>query len=367
MTYDVAVIGAGPAGSVAAMVLAATGRRVALVDQAPTRRKRVGESLTAAARPILQELELLDIVNAQGHLSCFGNVSAWGSAKLEMTDAIRDPQGLGWHLDRAAFDASLRDEAVRSGAELVQQRLKNVTETDDGFALNDGALQAKWLIEATGRSRWLTQKLGVTVERDDHLTACYAWQPCAPGDIDGRTLVESCSEGWWYTARLPDDTRVMVLHVDASFAKALRQRPERWHELLQRTLHIQVAVGHLNHDLEIRFADASTSRLHSWAGPRWIACGDAAISFDPIAAQGIFHALYSGLKAGQAVLAALMGQQVAIAAYAARLERIWMHHMAQQRLIYSLEQRWAREPFWLQRSLLVKRNQALDAVGTAAL
>jgi 2-polyprenyl-6-methoxyphenol hydroxylase-like FAD-dependent oxidoreductase len=61
MRYDAVVIGGGPAGSTAALLLARAGWTVALVEQAVfPRRKVCGEFLSATNIPLLQELGVWD-------------------------------------------------------------------------------------------------------------------------------------------------------------------------------------------------------------------------------------------------------------------------------------------------------------------
>ncbi|HEX5158146.1 MAG TPA: FAD-dependent oxidoreductase, partial [Ktedonobacterales bacterium] len=63
--YDVAVVGAGPAGSAVATYLAREGRRVALVDRSVfPREKPCAEALSPAVEPLLAELGALDSILA---------------------------------------------------------------------------------------------------------------------------------------------------------------------------------------------------------------------------------------------------------------------------------------------------------------
>ena len=55
----------------------------------------------------------------QPHAPCFANRSVWGSNEPRMSEALRQPDSHGWHLDRAAFDRLLLDEAVARGAQLA--------------------------------------------------------------------------------------------------------------------------------------------------------------------------------------------------------------------------------------------------------
>ncbi|MEL7114480.1 MAG: FAD-dependent monooxygenase, partial [Pseudomonadota bacterium] len=115
---DIAIIGAGPAGAALASALAGA-YRVLLIDRWEKPPQKIGESLIPAARRLLRDLHLLDAVAARGYPDYVGNRSYWGSVTAETRDFIRDPDGLGWHLDREDFDLMLRQEAVRRGAHLL--------------------------------------------------------------------------------------------------------------------------------------------------------------------------------------------------------------------------------------------------------
>jgi flavin-dependent dehydrogenase len=130
-SFEVAVIGAGPAGSVASLVLARQGRSVIMLDSLEGPKRKVGESLPSAARPILKHLGLLPLADNGIHLISHGNNSAWGSTEIQTTDYIRDPNGPGWHLDRPRFDESngssmRREEAVLSPNASARAGVKTV-------------------------------------------------------------------------------------------------------------------------------------------------------------------------------------------------------------------------------------------------
>jgi flavin-dependent dehydrogenase len=351
MTADVLIAGAGPAGAVAAYVLARAGRRVVMVDEAEPARAKIGESLPGAARPLLRDLGLSSVVDGGRHAPCYGNVSAWGSADLVATDFIRDPHGPGWHLDRSKFDADLRAAARDAGVECRAARVTSATRTADRWSvtLSDGQTQAAWLIDATGRRAVLARRHGGRRRRDDRLVALYAW--AATGDAETRTLVESTPDGWWYTARIPGEARVAVLHVDAEDAAAIHRVPGTWEARLARTTHVRRVLEGARWLSAPRAEDAGGARLERFAGAGWLAVGDAALSFDPLSSQGIFTALYTGMKAGAAVDAALSGASGPIEAYAARLESIRAAYLGHWRTYYGAERRWPHRRFWARRHL----------------
>ncbi len=354
MSWDALVAGAGPAGTVAAGVLAGAGRRVLLVDDVFPGRRKVGESLPGVARPLLRDLGLLKVVEEGPHLPSFGNVSAWGAGELGSTDFIYAPHGPGWQLDRGRFDADLRYMVQDAGVTLRAAHLRSVTADNDGWqvVLDDGRVGARWLVDATGRRAALARSLGVRRRRDDALVAICGWFEAGEGDMDSRTLVEATAYGWWYTALVPGRSRVVVLHVDAQDAAAILHTTQAWEEHLARTQHVGNLLAGSTLIDGPRGVEACGSRLDRFWGNNWLAAGDAALSFDPISAQGIFNALYSGMKAGQAVDAALDGDMAQLKAYGDRLEKVRATYQQRHRTLYQRERRWPDQSFWAQRQAL---------------
>ena len=74
------MIGAGPAGSVAALVLSRAGVPVTLVAPPERDGLAIGEGLPPAMRPVLNSLGLSARIEAQGHRHALGNRSAWAQA-----------------------------------------------------------------------------------------------------------------------------------------------------------------------------------------------------------------------------------------------------------------------------------------------
>jgi flavin-dependent dehydrogenase len=99
----------------------------------------------------------------------------------------------------------------------------------------------------------------------------------------------------------------------------------------------------------MRLCAAHGARLASAAGPGWLAVGDAAMSFDPLSSQGLFHALYTGMKGGEAAARMLAGDAAAGPAFAAGLEPVWEAYQFHRALYYGMERRWPDAPFWRRR------------------
>lgn len=346
--WDVLVAGAGPAGSIAALVLAREGHKVLLLDALQTPAYKVGESLPGAARQILLELGLLNVLESGSHLPCYGNISAWGSDQLLANDFINDPRGLGWHLDRVQFDRALRLAAVSAGAVLWKNRVKEVRLIDGTWRvdLKHAEVNSRWCIDATGRAASIARSQGAIRQQDLPLFATYRWVLTSDEDTETRTSIEAVANGWWYTAKIPHKTRVVIFHSDVREGRKIQQRSDLWNCYLKETKYISHYLRNVTYIDSSHLMEASGSCLNKVAGLQWIAIGDAALSFDPISSQGIFNALYTGMKAAQAVHAALTGDLSLVAAYVERLKLIRAAYLRHYDFIYRSEYRWSERPFW---------------------
>ncbi|MEH2000982.1 MAG: FAD-dependent monooxygenase [Nostoc sp.] len=352
--WDVVVAGAGPAGAIAALVLAQAGCQVLLIDDIPTHTHKIGESLPGASRQILHNLGLLAHIESGSHLPCYGNASAWGTDKLTINDFINDPRGTGWHLDRVQFDETLRLEALRAGAVFSKNRVKEVIQHHNTWKISgkDCQIYSQWWIDATGRSAALAKSQGAICQKDIPLFAIYRWVATSQDDTESRTLIEAAPNGWWYTARLPHQTRVIIFHTNTREATQIQRHPDLWNTYLEQTKHISQYLNKITYQDSHYIIETGGSYLNQVAGHQWIATGDAALNFDPISSQGIFNALYTGMKAGQTVYSALKGDLTAISDYMHRLKTIRNTYYRHHTFIYQSETRWNNNPFWISRKSL---------------
>ena len=330
-----------------------------LVDRREHPAPRIGEALPATARRLLADMGLFDGFRAQGYPPWYGNRSIWGLRVPAETDFLRDPDGHGWHLDRARFDSWLRHAAVARGAVLkTPARILDIESGQNGWQMRIATpqggqrLAARFAIDAGGRGAPLARLLCARRRVTDRLVCGWmhgSARPIGPGA--GLTVVEAVEDGWWYTAPIPDHRRVLAFLTDADLPQArIAHDGGRLieHTAATREIHAILAEGEFV-PLGGGFTAAHSAVLEPCGGPRWLAAGDAGMSFDPLSSQGLLHALFSGLAAAEAADASLAGDDDALHRYSQLMNSIERAYRGRLDFCYASETRWPSAPFWKRR------------------
>lgn len=353
IVVDVAIIGAGAAGASAACVVAPA-TSVALIDRVAVPEWRIGESLPGAAHRLLKSIGAWPRFAAAEHGQALLKVSRWGSNEAIELDPMRDPDGAGWQLDRARFEADLRADASDRGAVCVHTGVSGVVRAHNRWYLsldNGETVVARRLIDASGRRSRLLANFGQVKLVTDQLACIYARLP-TDLPYDPVTYTHAVHNGWWYTATVPGGGRVIAFHCDSD-SRILRMMLRNGVlAAALRVPHLAAAIGQVAPSQAVmQQVCAANTIARSAAGDGWLAAGDAAMALDPLSSQGLFNALATGLEAGDATLALLAGDDRASQRYAERMRQIWHAYLRHHALYYSMEHRWPQSPFWRRRCL----------------
>ena len=368
--WDAIIVGAGPAGSALAQRLRPR-CRVLLLDRpqaTAAEAVRVGESLPGAARMLLRRLGIYDHFLAQGHVERGASVSQWDSDRPVWFDPIRDPHGMGWHLDRPRFDAGLRETAIAAGASLIDNvRHLKASHQDGRWRVDLECLeqvgmapalqshQAPVLVDATGRGATVARQLGLVRRGQDRLICLYAHLPLDERDEDQATRICADSNGWWYSVRVPSGQRVLAFHLDGDDAelKALRD-PARLLAKSQRHM-LLAGIRPATMDFPVRAQPAGGGGLDpdALAGlPEGLfAIGDAMLAFDPIASQGLFNALATAESAALAIKERIDGGKCTRDRYLDEMRAVGARYCQRRGETYAAVTRYFHEQFWRRRTL----------------
>jgi flavin-dependent dehydrogenase len=346
---DVLIAGAGPAGAIAARQLALAGLSVVVADNLAVRPPKIGETLPGAAIRLLNALGLGSITTEQPPLRCAvgGIFISWNDATIVANDGCNDPYGRGLRLDRAPFDAALREAAVAAGACLMQTQVTSLARWTDewGVGLADGRMvHTRWLIDATGRRARLARLMAQRRWRGAPLVALYrTGQPETSKDLN-RTLIAAGPEGWIYAGHCGDGRWIFGYHTLPGQAARLHARPECWNDVIVGASGLRDLLGRIALDPGVHAHDARTAWLDPPAGAGWVAVGDAALTFDPIAGQGLFNAIYTAMSAAKMIQSAT--SHTVLSGYTAEMAKAVAIYAARRRALYGQECRWCDRPFW---------------------
>lgn len=349
----IAVIGAGLAALAAARTVVLAGRRPLLI--APDRDViSRGETLSPAAAPLLDRLDWADLLDAATVLPSHGRFSVWGDATLR-----RAAQGEGgWHLDRASFERRMRARLHRDAIEFHPIIVTMLVHHCDGVVLELGdgrVVFADAAVDCSGRAA-LSSGATAGRRRTDRLVA--VWRVLdLPDETEAAaaTLVEAVALGWWYMAPLPGRRMMLGLFTDTDLLPpGAAQDGATWTGLAASTIAIASRLYSLGLEATAareppQVAPAATVTARRLIEGRILRAGDAAAALDPLGANGLATALWSGMAAAEAALTLTDGQSDRAEAYERDYLQGIAQHLVTQQAMYAAEPRFADAPFWQRR------------------
>lgn len=355
LSFDIAIIGAGPAGSTAALLLTRERLSVGVIEKRCCFDYSIGEVMGPQWLETGNALGLSQIFARQKHRVSPGTLFAWGSDELKSNDHIFNPHGLGWHLDRREFNSMLLGAAKDAGAEVIREALvTSCEENRDGWSLMVAhcgrflRVQSRFLIDAGGRaSRW--RALGSRRFVYDRLVGVAMFCERKTDFLwTDSTLIEAVDQGWFYSVSIPGDKAVLVYMTDADlYAKGLKRSKDFFTEQLRKTTWTQKRVG--DRPGRRTLYSAVSSLRERVAGRNWITVGDASRSLDPLSSQGILNAVRSGIEAANTILGQSKDASFRTEHYENRNRSAFAEYLGTHRKFYGMERRWQDSEFWARR------------------
>ncbi len=316
--YDVAIVGAGPAGSSAAIRLASGGLSVLLLEKAKfPREKLCGEFISPECLSHFEELGVLDEMLSAGGTQLKETVfygrngnsvsikSSWFSdAKSAALSLSRGEMDLRL-LNRArAVGVDVREETSVSG--LLTENTKTIGLKIKGKPGTDTELFANITIDATGRNRVLARRFDPDEPRraakyvafKTHLRGCPSRQRQPARSTLTRAVTAAAIES-------RTNSTISAFIASATLTKRLGSDPER---VMREMVCANSRAADVLRDaviakpwIAVPVQGFGRSTLVPAEG--LITVGDAAAFIDPFTGSGMLMALESGRIASEAILA----------------------------------------------------------------
>lgn len=291
-TFDVAIIGGGPAGSTAGRLLAQWGYSVVILNRPPGKAPSLAECLPPSISKVFAFLGIQKEIDRAGFYRTTGNTVWWGKAKrrVEKYDG-----GLGYQVLRSDFDRLLLQLAVDAGAVVPDIHMvrdlklgKLAVEWPDRKRTR---IAARFVLDCSGRTGVVAHRFRSKQSGSHTVGLCGVWQLKGgwPKTDATHTLVETYRNGWAWSVPLSPEIRYVTVMVDAggkNLETTYRAELAKTRVFAKLTARATLETGPWG-------CDASLYTSCTFAGPGFLLVGDAASFIDPLSSFGVKKAMVS--------------------------------------------------------------------------
>ncbi|MFN0129436.1 MAG: NAD(P)/FAD-dependent oxidoreductase [Verrucomicrobiales bacterium] len=354
---DILIIGAGPAGTSAATLLADYGHRVIVLEREKFPRYHIGESLIPFCYGPLERLGMIPRLRASAFVKkysvCFVQPDGRASQPFYFFNRYdRESIAQSWQVLRSEFDQMMVGRAREAGADVREEvhvrdflrdhhgRVIGVTATD-----RDGGRQefrARLTIDATGKEALASSLLGWR-HKDPYLNKIAIWtyyegSTRGTGIDEGQTTVAFVPhKGWFWHIPLHNDRVSVGVVAEGKYLtrdgvkdpRAIFEREIGENAWIKERLSTGRCMG--------QYWVTSEYSRHSrhCAAPGLLLVGDAFAFLDPVFSSGVMLALKSGVHAADAVHEALVDNDLSPARFADYGAQIRQGVENMRKLVYS--------------------------------
>jgi flavin-dependent dehydrogenase len=324
----VVVIGAGPAGAIAATLLKRKGHDVLIIERQLFPRFSIGESLLSHCLDFVEEAGMLEAVKAAGFQKKNGAAFAWRDqySAFDFGDTFTKGQPSTFQVQRGTFDKLLADQAELQGVEIRYQQEIIAGDFESPQPLlsvrrEDGSeyqLQAQFVLDASGYGRVLPRLLdleapsnfpvrqAVFTHIEDHID---------PANFDREKILVSIHpehrDVWFWS--IPFSNGRCSQGVVAN-AERFKDKPEDLdaclREFIDETPHLKDLLKDAVWDTPARTIGGYSANVKTLHGPGFALLGNAAEFLDPVFSSGVTIAMRSASMAAGVLDRQLRGESV---------------------------------------------------------
>jgi flavin-dependent dehydrogenase len=309
----VAVLGAGPSGSLLSTHLARSGLDVDVFERETFPRFHIGQSLLPMSVPLLEEIGV-DLSTASYSVrkdgALFYSTAFDQMKRFDFSNTLDGTFNYAYQVQRGPFDDELAQTASDAGATVhFDTPVRGWNETDERVVLHGdwGKTSARYLVDATGQSAVLARENDAFRRIDDFgKIATYTMVEDVRNDefqemfSDGHVLVVTFEDAWGWCIPLPDDRASIGL---------VEKTPDQ-ERSPQGVIEEYVRESSILEDLlaggsyDGRFMRSANYSFYNTkpVTDRTVAVGDSYAFLDPIFASAIHRGLYSAKRLSSELL-----------------------------------------------------------------
>ncbi|MBO6541652.1 MAG: tryptophan 7-halogenase [Alphaproteobacteria bacterium] len=325
---EVAIIGAGPAGAVAAANLARAGHHVIILEREIFPRFSIGESLLPQCMEFLEEAGLLGAVQAANFQ--FKNGAAFEFAGRRTAFNFEEKFSEGWgttfQVQRARFDKILADGAAAAGADVRYRReIVSAQPNDQGLHLEyvdeagtKSSLQAKFCLDASGFGRVLPRLLGLHRPSDFPVRRSYFTHikdAISPPGFDRNKILITVHplhrDVWFWLIPFADGTSsIGVVAAESFFGAFDGDELSILQTCVEQVPALTKLLENATYPHPVRFIGGYSAKVSSLHGQSFALLGNAGEFLDPVFSSGVTIALKSASLAVGLLSKQIAGESV---------------------------------------------------------
>lgn len=324
-SYDVTVIGAGPAGTIAAALLNAAGLNVAVFERSAFPRFVIGESLLPICNDVLTEAKLFDRVQSQGFQIKTGAVFLRGEdvCDFDFSQQFTDGTTWTWQVPRADFDNVLAEGVQAQGVPIFFEHGVSDVEVGGspqlGIEAPDGTrtvVRSRFIVDASGYGRVLPRLLDLDSPSDQptrraiftHVTG----DRRPPGTDSGRIwAIIHQADVWIWIIPFADGRTSVGVVAPRDFYDTQPGDPEA---CLRAIFESNSNANRRLSDVELLFEpitiESYSIGIKQLFGEGYCIVGNATEFLDPIFSSGVALAMQSASQASKVIIRQISGESV---------------------------------------------------------
>jgi len=324
-SYDVTVIGAGPAGTIAAALLNAAGLNVAVFERSRFPRFVIGESLLPICNDVLTEAKLFDRVQSQGYQVKTGAVFLRGEdvCEFDFSQQFTDGTTWTWQVPRADFDDVLAKGIQAQGVPIFFEHGVAGVEVGGSPQLSIETpdckkigVRSRFIVDASGYGRVLPRLLGLDAPSDQPTRRAIfthvSGDRAPPGPDSGRIWAIIHQEDVWIWIIPFADGRTSVgVVAPRDFYDTQPGDPQA---CLRAVIESNSNANGRLSDIDLLFEPISIESysigIKQLFGEGYCIVGNATEFLDPIFSSGVALAMQSASQASKVIIRQFSGESV---------------------------------------------------------
>lgn len=324
---DVLVIGAGPAGSVAASIIQKSGLQVHVVEKEKFPRFVIGESLLPRCMEVLEEGGFLEELKKKKFLEKFGAKFLKNEmvADYNFSDQFSEGWSWTWQVPRAEFDQTLVDVIKDRGVSVDFQTTVTAVEFfEDESSLTtvrdihgaERKIKARFIIDASGYGRVIPRLFNLDKPSVlDPRKAIFAHvTDLKRGEFDepNRIIIVTYAPGTWVWI-IPFSNGITSLGFVGSFEffKQIDGEDQtKFKKLISGNEYLSNRFEHADCIFEPRKLESWSATTDKFYGNGFVLTGNVTEFLDPIFSSGVMFATVSSQLASHLVVKKLKGEQI---------------------------------------------------------